>query len=107
VDGRDDRHDRESVDQQRAGLHVENIDVGLRLEWPIPVVGDRCRRLNNRYAVNVGLIDVSQGTQTSTGVAKSAVWAIAAGPNDQLETGYAQAINTALQSGDDVAVRIQ
>ena len=62
---------------------------------------------NNRYAVNTGLIDTNQGTQTSGGVTKSAVWVISAGPNGQIETSYTQAITSAVSAGDDIAVRIQ
>jgi prepilin-type N-terminal cleavage/methylation domain-containing protein len=62
---------------------------------------------NNRYAVNVGLIDTTQGTQTAAGATKSAVWVISAGPNGQIETPYTQAITTAVTTGDDVGIRIQ
>lgn len=62
---------------------------------------------NNRYMVNVGLIDTTQGTQTAAGATKSAVWVISAGPNGQIETGYAQAITAAALSGDDIGVRVQ
>jgi len=62
---------------------------------------------NNRYAINVGLIDVTQGTQTSAGATKSAVWVMSAGPNGQIETPYTQPMTTAAPSGDDIAVRVQ
>jgi prepilin-type N-terminal cleavage/methylation domain-containing protein len=62
---------------------------------------------NNRYAVNIGLIDTTQGTQTAAGATKSAVFVMSAGPNGQLETAYTQAITTAAASGDDLAVRVQ
>jgi hypothetical protein len=62
---------------------------------------------NNRYMINVGLIDTSQGTQTSSGVLKSAVWVISAGANGQIETAYDQPITTAVSGGDDIAVRLQ
>jgi prepilin-type N-terminal cleavage/methylation domain-containing protein len=62
---------------------------------------------NNRYMINVGLIDTTVGTQTSGGATKSAVWMITAGPNGQIETAYAQPITTAATSGDDIAFRIQ
>ena len=62
---------------------------------------------NNRIAVNVGLIDTTQGTQTAGGVAKSAVWVISAGANGQLETAYTQPITAALKGGDDIATRVQ
>jgi prepilin-type N-terminal cleavage/methylation domain-containing protein len=62
---------------------------------------------NNRYAVNVGLIDLGAGTQTAGGATKSAVWVISAGPNGQIETAYSQPVTTALLSGDDIAVRVQ
>jgi type II secretory pathway pseudopilin PulG len=62
---------------------------------------------NNRYMINVGLIDTTQGTQTASGVTKSAVWVISAGSNGQIETLYSQPITTAISAGDDIAVRIQ
>lgn len=62
---------------------------------------------NNRYSVNVGLIDTTQGIQTSGGATKSAVWVISAGANGQLDTPYTQPITIALPSGDDIALRIQ
>ena len=62
---------------------------------------------NNRYAVNVGLLDASQGTQTAGGATKSAVWVISAGPNGLLETPYTQPLTTAQVSGDDIAVKLQ
>jgi prepilin-type N-terminal cleavage/methylation domain-containing protein len=62
---------------------------------------------NNRYSVNVGLIDTTQGTQTSGGATKSAVWTISAGANGTLDTPYTQAMTTANPSGDDIAFRIQ
>jgi prepilin-type N-terminal cleavage/methylation domain-containing protein len=62
---------------------------------------------NNRYMINVGLIDTSQGTQTAGGAIKSAVWVISAGPNGQIETAFNQPITTAVVGGDDIAVRVQ
>lgn len=62
---------------------------------------------NNRYSVNVGLIDTTQGTQTDTGAAKNAVWVISAGPNGSIETAYAQTITTATTGGDDIGLRVQ
>jgi prepilin-type N-terminal cleavage/methylation domain-containing protein len=62
---------------------------------------------NNRYAVNVGLIDTTVGTETVSGVVKSAVWVISAGPNGQVETVYTQPITTAIVGGDDIAIRVQ
>jgi prepilin-type N-terminal cleavage/methylation domain-containing protein len=62
---------------------------------------------NNRYAINVGLLDASQGTQTAGGATKSAVWVISAGPNGLLETPYTQPLTTAQVSGDDIAVKLQ
>jgi len=58
-------------------------------------------------AINVGLIDATQGTQTSAGATKSAVWVMSAGPNGQIETPYTQPMTTAAPSGDDIAVRVQ
>ena len=62
---------------------------------------------NNRYAINIGLIDTTLGTQTAAGATKSAVWVISAGANGQIETPYAQPMTTAAPAGDDVAVRVQ
>jgi prepilin-type N-terminal cleavage/methylation domain-containing protein len=62
---------------------------------------------NNRYAINVGLLDASLGTQTAAGVTKSAVWVISAGPNGLLETTHSQPLTTAQPSGDDIAVKLQ
>ena len=62
---------------------------------------------NNRYLVDVGLIDTTQGAQTSSGTAKSAVWVISSGPNGTIDTPYAQPITMAIVAGDDIAVRIQ
>ena len=63
---------------------------------------------NNRHMVNVGMIDTTQGTQTSGGATKSAVWVISAGANGQIETPPTQAITSApTASGDDIGIRIQ
>ena len=62
---------------------------------------------NNRYAINVGLIDASLGTQTAAGATKSAVWVISAGANGQIETPYVQPMTAAAPSGDDIAVKVQ
>jgi type II secretory pathway pseudopilin PulG len=62
---------------------------------------------NNRYAVNIGLIDTTLGTQAAGGGTKRAVWVISAGPNGQIETAYTQSITAAVTSGDDIAVRVQ
>jgi prepilin-type N-terminal cleavage/methylation domain-containing protein len=62
---------------------------------------------NNRYAVNIGLIDPTIGTETATGGIKNAVWAISAGPNGVIETPYAQPITVAVLGGDDIGFRLQ
>lgn len=62
---------------------------------------------NTRYAVNIGLIDTTQGTQGAGGATKNAVWVISAGPNLTIETAYAQPITTADEAGDDIGVRLQ
>ena len=63
---------------------------------------------NNRYMINVGVIDTTQGTQTSAGATKTAVWVISAGPNGQIETPPTQTITAAVApTGDDIGVRIQ
>jgi prepilin-type N-terminal cleavage/methylation domain-containing protein len=62
---------------------------------------------NNRYAINVGLIDTTQGTQTALGATKSAVWVISAGANGEMETSPTQLMTTAVISGDDIGMRVQ
>ena len=62
---------------------------------------------NNRYSVNIGLLDTTQGTQTAAGATKSAVWVISAGANGQMDTPYSQVMTTAAPSGDDIAVKLQ
>jgi prepilin-type N-terminal cleavage/methylation domain-containing protein len=62
---------------------------------------------NNRYAVNIGLIDTTQGTQTTAGATKSAVWVLSAGANGSLETPYTHAITLATLGGDDIGLRLQ
>jgi prepilin-type N-terminal cleavage/methylation domain-containing protein len=62
---------------------------------------------NNRYTINIGLIDTTLGTATAAGATKSAVWVLSAGANGQIETPYTQPMTTAAPSGDDVAVRVQ
>jgi len=62
---------------------------------------------NNRYAVNIGLIDATQGVLTSGGATKSVVWVLSAGANGQVETAYTQPVTNAAVSGDDIAVRVQ
>ena len=51
---------------------------------------------NNRYMVNNGVIDNTQGTQNSAGATKTAVWVISAGANGQIETPPTQAITAAV-----------
>ncbi len=63
---------------------------------------------NNRYMVNVGVIDNTQWTQTAGGTTKTAVWVISAGPNGQIETLPNQPITSVTApTGDDIGVRIQ
>lgn len=62
---------------------------------------------NNRYTVNINLVDTTQGTQTALGATKSAVWVISAGANGTLDTAYTQPITTAATTGDDIASRVQ
>lgn len=62
---------------------------------------------NNRYMVNVGLLDTTQGTQAAGGGTKNAVWAITAGPNGTIETAYSQSITVAVAGGDDIGLRLQ
>lgn len=62
---------------------------------------------NNRYAINVALLESSAGTQTAAGDTKRAVWVISAGPNGLIETPHAQPMTTAGPTGDDIAVKIQ
>lgn len=60
----------------------------------------------NRYVINIGLIDVSPGVQTTTGL-KSAVWVLSAGPNGVLETPFSRPVTSAVLVGDDIGIRIQ
>jgi prepilin-type N-terminal cleavage/methylation domain-containing protein len=63
---------------------------------------------NNRYMVNSGVIDNTQGTQNSSGATKTAVWVISAGANGQIETPPTQSITASVTTtGDDIGVRIQ
>lgn len=57
---------------------------------------------NNRYAVNVGLIDASVGAQ-----GKNAVWTLSPGPDGVVDTPYTQAIGVAAPGGDDIVFRLQ
>jgi prepilin-type N-terminal cleavage/methylation domain-containing protein len=61
----------------------------------------------NRYMVNIGLIDTTQGTQGVGGGTKSAVWVISAGPNGIIETTHTQAITAGALGGDDIGIRLQ
>ncbi len=62
---------------------------------------------NNRYMINIGLIDTTQGTQTAAGALKSAVWVVSAGPNGGVETTHSQPITTAVLGVDDIGFRLQ
>lgn len=61
----------------------------------------------NRYMVNIGLIDVSQGPQGLGGATKSAVWVISAGSNGTIDTPYTQNLLTAALAPDDIGIRVQ
>jgi prepilin-type N-terminal cleavage/methylation domain-containing protein len=62
---------------------------------------------NNRYMVNIGSIDTTQGVTGQGGVTKSAEWVISAGPDGAIETAPAQSVTTALLAGDDIGTRVQ
>ena len=62
---------------------------------------------NNRYMVNIGLMEGTQGTQGAGGATKSAVWVISSGPNGTIETTYTQAMTVAVSGGDDLGIRLQ
>lgn len=62
---------------------------------------------NNRYMVNVGLIDTTAGITGAGGAPKNAVWVISAGPNGSIDTVYAQPVTTAAIASDDLGTRIQ
>lgn len=62
---------------------------------------------NNRYAVNIGLVDPTQGVQGVGGGTKNAVWVLSPGPDGVVDTAYSQAVTVATQSGDDLAFRLQ
>jgi type II secretory pathway pseudopilin PulG len=59
---------------------------------------------DNQYIVNVGLLGGDGATMDS---ARSAVWALSAGPNGTIDTAFRQSVATASLGGDDIAVRIQ
>jgi hypothetical protein len=62
----------------------------------------------HRYIVNIGLIDPSPGSHTSTGEPKSAVWVLSAGPNGIIDTPFNQPLTpTVTTGGDDIGYRIQ
>ncbi len=60
-----------------------------------------------RYAVNIGLIDVTAGPLGRNGAPKSAVWVLSAGSNGVIETLFNQSSLNASLGGDDIGVRIQ
>ena len=62
---------------------------------------------NNRYAVNVGLIDPSVGVKDAGGANKNAVWALSPGADGAVDTAYTQAITVAAPSDDDIVFRLQ
>lgn len=62
---------------------------------------------NNRYAVNIGLIDASVGVVGQGGATKNAVWTLSAGPDVTVDTVYAQAVTIAAAGGDDIGFRLQ
>lgn len=63
---------------------------------------------NNRYMVNIGLIDTSVGAvDRAGGGPKPVVWVISAGPNGTIDTPYMQLITGAQLGGDDIGIRIQ
>jgi prepilin-type N-terminal cleavage/methylation domain-containing protein len=62
---------------------------------------------NNRYMVNIGLQESTQGTQGAGGATKSAVWVVSAGANGIIETAYTQAMTVAVIGGDDIGIRLQ
>ena len=62
---------------------------------------------NNRYMVNIGSIDATQGVTGQGGVTKNAVWVISAGANGAIETAPVQSVMIAMLTGDDIATRLQ
>lgn len=89
------------------GYTVKTATSAFGWNGPYMSTALRADSWNNRYMVNIGLIDTTQGTQTSAGATKSAVWVISAGPNGQIETAPTQPITTATTTGDDIAFRLQ
>ncbi|MBI4581486.1 MAG: prepilin-type N-terminal cleavage/methylation domain-containing protein [Planctomycetes bacterium] len=83
--------------------------VGSAFGWNGPYLSSELGTdpWNNRYMVNVGLIDPAVAVASATGVPKSAVWVISAGANGTVETLYTQAVTTAVIGGDDIGVRLQ
>ncbi len=83
--------------------------AGAQFGWSGPYLSSAIEAdaWNNRYMVNVGLIEATAGVQGQGGATKSAVWIISAGVNGTLETAYSQSVLTAILSGDDIGIRIQ
>jgi prepilin-type N-terminal cleavage/methylation domain-containing protein len=62
---------------------------------------------NNRYLINVGLLEPGVGVHNPDGSVKGAVWVISAGPNGIVETPYFQNVLSATLGGDDIGIRVQ
>ena len=62
---------------------------------------------NNRYVVNIGFVEATQGVQSLSGGVKSAVWVLSAGANGVIDTPFNQSVLAAALGGDDIGVRIQ
>lgn len=62
---------------------------------------------NNRYAVNVRLIDSTTGAFAADGTPKNAVWVLSPGADGSLETPFAEVTRRAVLAGDDIGFRLQ
>lgn len=83
--------------------------AGAQFGWNGPYLGSEigADAWNNRYMVNIGSIDATQGVTGAGGTIKNAVWVISAGPNGVMDTSPVQSVLVALAAGDDIAIRVQ
>lgn len=85
------------------------VRTPLAFGWSGPYLfgGIEADAWNNRYVVNIGLIDTGRGPRAASGATRSAVWVISAGPDGLMDTLPVQPMTTAKLAGDDIGVRVQ
>jgi general secretion pathway protein G len=72
------------------------------LAWKGPYLSeDKVDPWGRAYEINI------RASYTNTGLEKSAVYCLSAGPNMTFETTFLQAASTAVVGGDDIAIRIR